>query len=103
MPIDEEAFEVFMIAVQEHGASGLGYRKCLEVYEHAKGPDAALVQKLVKAIRHLDDSIYYWAGYVPKHIMEDKGSEYEEDRAVANAALAKAEAWLQTNKQEVEG
>jgi len=64
-----------------------------EAYEQAKKP-TALVQKLVKAIRHLDDSIYYWAGYVPKHIMEDKGMEYEEDRAIANVALTKAEAWL---------
>ena len=33
--IDEKAFQAFMLAVHEHGPSGLGYRKALEAYEAA--------------------------------------------------------------------
>lgn len=34
--IDEKAFEAFMLAVHEHGPTGLGYRKALQAYESAR-------------------------------------------------------------------
>lgn len=36
MKIDEKAFEAFMLAINEKGPTGLGYRACLEAYEAAK-------------------------------------------------------------------
>lgn len=67
-------------------------------YQAAQADATALVDELVKAIRHLDDSVYYWSCYAPKHIKENKGQEYEEDRAVAQSALTKAQAWREACK-----
>lgn len=38
MTINEKAFQAFMLAVHEHGTSGLGYRKALEAYKAAETP-----------------------------------------------------------------
>lgn len=66
-----------------------------KAWQAAQADARALVEKLEKAIRHLDDSVYFWSGYAPKHIKEDKGQEYEEDRAVAQSALTKAQAFME--------
>lgn len=39
MQISDRAFEAFMLTMHEYGHTGLGIRRCLEVYEAAKTID----------------------------------------------------------------
>ena len=55
--IDDKQFEVFMLAVHEHGTSGLGYRKALEAYEQSKQPSEGVdeVSVLLRQLVITDD------------------------------------------------
>jgi hypothetical protein len=62
MTAEIDPFEAFMLAVHEHGASGLGYRKALSAYEAAKArPDAMIREMEVLKRTASAGSIYYEA------------------------------------------